>query len=174
MSTIVHHENDDPENSGLNFYAAIGRVVTSYQLIEDHLNETFSAALAIPDSKGEAIFGLARGLDFKLDAISAVLADEDANLKTQWESFRIKIRNAAAARNQIAHATPRERGKTVIVRSVDPDVPHQIFRGVKRELRKSLPKKEVIWDETLMRAECKRSSHLLRELVDFSKALRER
>jgi hypothetical protein len=70
-------EDKDFERERTRFYALIGHCVTRYQAIEDYLPELYAAALGGDPVKAAAIFDVVRGLEAKLDIISAGLSGAD-------------------------------------------------------------------------------------------------
>lgn len=104
---ISPEEQAQREILRLQFFAAVGQCVTSYQQIEDNLQRVFALALRVSNVVTDAmweIFGH-RGLDMKLAFINAALASHDESTRTQWRSLSNDIKQAQDDRNDIAHAT---------------------------------------------------------------------
>ena len=59
------------------FFALIGHCVTRYQSIEDSLPGVFAAALGGDPARAHAVFAVVRGLEAKLNLISAALTGQD-------------------------------------------------------------------------------------------------
>nr|WP_294815924.1 hypothetical protein [uncultured Sphingomonas sp.] len=88
------------------FFALIGHCVTRYQSIEDSLPGVFAAALGGDPARAHAVFAVVRGLEAKLNLISAALTGQDGMPADYWPSLLHRIAAAAEARNQIAHSAP--------------------------------------------------------------------
>jgi|ERR1700730_4401593 len=157
------------------FYSLIGHCVTGYQSIEDYLPELFGAALADDPSKATAIFAVARGLEAKLDIISAALIGADERHFSRWTELRPHILLAAKARNQIAHASPTHHGGTIaIALNSNPEIAPKMTRteSSRMELRKRTRAGETVWTTDLMRAEYERSHKLFGHLIALAMELR--
>lgn len=74
------------------FYALIGHCVTGYQSVEDYLPELFAAALGGDTAKAAAILAVARGLEAKLDIITAALIGTEERCRTRWIILRLALR----------------------------------------------------------------------------------
>ncbi|WP_121117786.1 hypothetical protein [Croceibacterium ferulae] len=92
------------------FFELIGHCVTLYQSVEDYLDDVFSAALGGNVDRAAALFAVARGLEAKLNIISAALIGREDDLAKHWPSLLVRVASAAKARNEIAHASPLVRG----------------------------------------------------------------
>lgn len=162
------------EKESARFYALIGHCVTRYQSVEDYLPEVFAAALSGDAKKADAIFGIARGLDAKLNMISAALTGADQALTLRWNSLLKRVTEAAEARNQIAHARTVHNGGLVGVAGGTGNAPGKAFRlkPPRMELRKGKGPNEMVWTLDLMIQEAERSSKLFGHLIAFTKTLK--
>lgn len=178
----MSREEVDPEEDRrrfdahrVRFFALIGHCVTQYQSVEEFLPKVFAAALGGSEAKALAIFALARGLEAKLDAITAALTDAAAEHKNSWASLMKRVAKAAAARNQIAHASPVHHGGSMtIILDREPTRVHRVVQTgwSKMELRKRTRAGEAVWTAELMEREWERAGVLFSNLIAFSKDLR--
>ena len=144
-----------------------------YQTVEDYLPDVFASALNSNQKKARALFALVRGLDRQLDCIAEALMDADEHHQKRWQELRKRIKQAADARNEIAHASPVQHGgKLRIALSKDPNIPPTSKRieAPRMELHKR--SKNAIWTTETMRAEYERSSKLFSHLIAFTHELR--
>ena len=147
------------------FFALIGHCVTKFQSVEDYLPDVFATALGINEAKAPKIFDLTRGLEMRLDMISESLSDAPDEHRQRWETLLKRIRAAAEARNQIAHAKPVHRGGGIAI-SLDAEL--QVISAKKTEPdRMELHKKKTIWTEELLIAEYGRADKLFGHLIAF-------
>lgn len=155
------------------FYALIGHCVTRYQQIEDFLPTVFNAALGGDTGKSAAIFAVARGLEAKLNIISATLGASEQVIN-RWTVLLKRISAAANARNQIAHARPVNNGGLVCIGHGDGDNPSVAtrMRLPQMELHKQAGKGETVWTLALMIAEAERTSKLFGHLIAFEMTLK--
>jgi hypothetical protein len=156
------------------FFALIGQCVTKYQTVEDYLPDIFAAVLGIDDAKALRIFGHVRGLEPKLSIIAEGLSDALEERQQDWDGLLKRIRKAAEARNQIAHANPVHRGAEIVVQLGED---HQVVsveqKGESRmELRKQTQNSSVIWTTELLVAEYERTRKLFGNLIAFVKRLK--
>lgn len=159
----------------MRFYAEIGRCVTNYQSIEDYLPEVFTAALGGEPSKATAIFAVARGLEAKIDIITAALTDRDEQHRRRWAQLARRIGAAASTRNQIAHATPVNNGGTIALSiSFDPDVPTTGRRIAppRMELHKRTRERTTAWTTELISDECRRTNKVFKNLIALAMELK--
>jgi hypothetical protein len=158
------------------FFALVGRCVTTYQTVEDHLQDLFAAALGGDPDRASAIFVVVRGLTDKLTVITAALTTQEHRVR--WDGLSGRVQAAFEARNQIAHARPLVNGgATLIVLSGDPALPSTTARVVheepsRMELRKRTRKSEMVWTEDRLRDEHARMAKLFGHLVAFGMQLR--
>lgn len=130
------------------FYELIGHCVTLYQSLEDHLPSIFAAAIGGPPERAKAIFAPYRGLEHKLEGITAALSEADQGSRARWERLRPLIRTASEARGKIAHASVLHRGGTHAV-TRDHDAAVWKIRQTEKsrmELRKAQKAGELVWD----------------------------
>ncbi|WP_395651224.1 hypothetical protein [Brevundimonas sp.] len=92
------------------FYELIGHCITLYQGLEDYLPEVFAAAIGGSTDRAHAIFAPYRGLEAKLEGITAAISDGDQGSCDRWERLRPLIRAASEARGKIAHASVLHQG----------------------------------------------------------------
>jgi hypothetical protein len=156
------------------FYALIGHCVTQYQSVEDYLPEIFGAALGGDQEKAVAVFAVARGLEAKLNVISAALTGADQAIVDRWESLLKRVTAAADARNQIAHARAVHNAGMFRVQLGDENTPGKMTRikPQRMELRKRRGAKGMLWTVDLMIQEAERSLKLSGHLVGFTKTLK--
>lgn len=173
--------NEDPEiaiaefeKHRLRFFALVGHCITRYQLVEDFLPEIFSAALGGDTVKAAAIFTIIRGLEAKLNIISAALTGTDKLTIERWNDLRKRVATAARARNEIAHAQTVNSGGLISVqvgKAGKVGIAKRV-QGPHMELRKRSGADETVWTCELMTGEAKRSFKLLDLLVAFEMTLR--
>jgi hypothetical protein len=156
------------------FYALIGHCVTRYQAVEDYLPELFAAALGGNAGKAVAIFAVARGLEAKLNLVSAALIDADKQHQSRWADLLRRIASAAMARNEIAHARPAHRVEITAFVSrgsqVSPKAP--VLSTRRMELRKRTRGCETVWTANLMAAEHQRTDKLFCHMIALAMELR--
>ena len=130
------------------FYELIGHCITHYQGLEDYLPTIFTAAVGGPPSRAQAMFAPYRGLEAKLDGITAAVSGADQGSCTRWERLRPLIRTASEAGGKIAHSSVLHRGGThTVTRDHDAEV-WRICQTEKSrmELRKAQKAGELVWD----------------------------
>ena len=156
------------------FFALIGHCVTRFQSVEDYLPNVFAAALGINEAKALKIFNLTRGLDLRLAMISEALSDAADEHRQRWETLLKRIRAAAEARNQIAHAnTVHNAGGLTIQIGDGFQVKSLTKTGSERmELHKKTQNSETIWTTELLIAEHDRAFKLFGHLIAFVKRLK--
>lgn len=93
----------------------IGQCLTRYQSIEDTLYDAFHATATCSNMMAAAIFEVANSVESKLKLISAATTDRDNGISDLWSDLRPRIKAAADLRNQIAHATPIQVGRGIVV-----------------------------------------------------------
>ena len=155
------------EKHSTRFFALIGHCITKYQTLEDYLSDVFAAALGINEAKALKIFNHVRGLETKLAMISEALNDATEEHQLRWQTLLVRVRAAADARNQIAHANPvHHAGPIVIVVDDDLQVKSAKRTGSDRmELRKRAS--NAVWTTELLIAEHERASRLFGHLIAF-------
>jgi hypothetical protein len=123
------------------FFALISYCITQYQSVEDYLPDIFAAALGINDAKAVKIFNHVRALEKNLPMISEALSDAAEEHQLRWESLLKRIRTAAEARNQIAHANPVHHAGGIIVEMGDGYQVKSVRRAGsdRMELHKKIP-----------------------------------
>jgi hypothetical protein len=172
MSDTVEEEDFEPDRT--QFYALIGHCVTRYQAMEDYLPELFAAALGGDAVKAAAIFDVVRGLEPKLDMISAGLSGADERHQRRWKQLLACIADAAKKRNEIAHARPTHNAGLIrVILSQDSSISPEITQAEKArmELRKRTRGGEKVWTTEDMRAEYQRVDKLFGNLIAFVKEL---
>ena len=155
------------------FYALIGYCITGYQSVEDYLETVFWAALGGEREKSDAIFRVARGLEAKLDLVTASLIGAEARHVAKWGRLCPRVATAAGARNRIAHATPVSHGgvhtltldENEVVRVTQTEPPRM-------ELHKASKAGTTVWTLATLREEHERSRTLFGHLIAFTKELR--
>lgn len=150
------------------FYALIGYCVTRYQSVEDYLETVFTAAIGVERQKSGAIYRVARGLEAKLDIITAAFIGADDDHAAKWGRLCGRIASAASARNRIAHASPVFHGgvyttilgenEVVSVAQTEP---------ARMELHKTTKGGTTVWTVSTLREEHQRSRELFLHLVGF-------
>jgi hypothetical protein len=148
--------------------------VIQYQSVEEYLVDVFSGALGDDHGKAAAIFSLARGLEAKLNMISAALKGADQTTVDRWETLLKRVARAANNRNQIAHARAVHNGGLVGVQLGRENSPGKATRlkPPRMELRKRSGANEALWTEQMMIQEAERSSELYRHLLAFTMTLK--
>ena len=157
------------------FFAEAGKCIIEYQKCEEHLEDIFTAALGGSTKRATSIFAVIRGLEAKLDAITAALSDADASRRERWDELRKLVGRAAAARNQIAHSRPVSvSDPIIIVMDVSRGEPVSASGGgnSRTEVRKKTRSGDVTWTQQLLREEFLRNFNLFRALIDFERQLR--
>jgi hypothetical protein len=156
------------------FFALIGQCVTQYQTVEDYLPDIFAAVLGIDHAKALRIFGHMRGLETKLSIITEGISDAPAERRQDWDGLLKRIRKAAEARNQIAHANPVHRGADIVVQmGADHQVVSVEQKGESRmELHKQTQNTSVTWTTEVLVAEYERTRKLFFNLIAFVKRLK--
>lgn len=91
----------------LQFFAAMGQCLTAYQQIEDSLQVVFGRALTVGPSVANELWEVVshRGLEMKLDMVTAALSQHAEDLRSGWKELKNDIKTAQEDRNDIAHAT---------------------------------------------------------------------
>jgi hypothetical protein len=164
----------------LAFFAQVGQCIIAYQGVEDYLEDIFIELMGVSEIKSRAIFCLVKGLEAKLDIISAALCDSDPETNQLWSSLKKRIRISFNNRNQIAHSKSVSTSDPVVV-TVDtepgptPDSPPRI-KGVlstkgggnsRVEAWKTTKGGTIKWNEMLLFEECHRNHDLFGALVAF-------
>lgn len=93
----------------------IGQCLTRYQTIEDTLYDAFLVTATCSNMMAASIFEVANSVESKLKLITAATIDRDNCISDLWSDLRPRIKAAADLRNQIAHATPVQVGRGVVV-----------------------------------------------------------
>jgi hypothetical protein len=176
---ILEEEDGDAvvaefEKHRARFYALIGHCVTGYQSVEDYLPDVFAAALSGNMDRAVAIFAVARGLEAKLNLISAALTGPDQALADRWSGLLKRVAAAADARNQIAHARSVHNGGMINVRLGDKNAPGKATRvkPARMELHKHRGANERVWTLEMMIQEAERSFKLFGHLIAFAMTLK--
>jgi len=156
------------------FFALVGHCITRYQSIEDFLPEVFSGALGGDTGNAGAIFAIVRGLEAKLNMISAALTGADEPTIKRWSDLLKRVASAATARNEIAHARTVNNGGVIRVQAGGAGETGSVTRvkGPQMELRKRSGAGETVWTLELMIEEAERSSKLLGHLIAFAMTLK--
>lgn len=118
MSRTLYHNEEDQEKVNetvRKLYLYIGKCTTRYQSVEDNLPNTFARAFSGSEDVASEIFEIARGLEDKLRMISAAMGGRNAQLKALWDELRPRIKSAFDRRNQIAHGTPVQAGRGIVL-----------------------------------------------------------
>ncbi|GEM_PF-2264328 len=163
--TDDHRERD--EEKWL-FYALIGYCVTRYQSVEDYLETVFAAAIGVEREKSNAIYRVARGLEAKLDMITAAFIGADDGHAAKWDRLCGRIAAAASARNRIAHASPVFHGGVHTVMLGENEVVSVTqTEPARMELHKTTKGGTMVWTVSTLREESQRSRELFLHLVGF-------
>jgi len=130
------------------FYELIGHCITLYQGLEDYLPKVFAAAIGGPADRAYAIFAPYRGLEAKLEGITAAVSGGDQGSRDRWERLRPLIRAASETRGKIAHASVLHRGggHTITLDEETNVVSVRRTAKSRMELRKSQKGSELVWD----------------------------
>jgi hypothetical protein len=172
------HQQADQEEFGqqrAKFFQMIGHCITEYQKIEEYLPNVFEAASGLEKEKAMKIFIVVRGLEAKLDIISAALIGCPEGVAEHWPKLLRRIAQAAKARNEIAHAEPvHNAGVTTI--TLD-EVTRQAIRveqseSARMELRKRSKSGVSIWTLAKMQAEYRKLHKLFGNLIAVVQLLR--
>jgi len=143
-------EVDDSEfpKERAKFYELIGHCITLYQGLEDYLPTVFAAAIGGPADRAHAIFAPYRGLEAKLEGITAAVSDGDQGSRDRWERLRPLIRAASEARGKIAHASVLHKGggHTFTLDAEKNVLSVRRTAKSRMELRKSQKGTELVWD----------------------------
>jgi hypothetical protein len=156
----------DRDEHELHFFYWIGRCVTRYQAIEDYLVDIFRKSSNLSDLSADRIFKTAQGVERKLELISAVVSEREAD----WERLRTRIAGAAHLRNQIAHSGPTYGGQQItIIRNTDPDTPAKVVISGKPHftLRKLTKSGEQILTIEQLKESCQEFDKLFKNLIAF-------
>jgi hypothetical protein len=179
MVVVLEGEDGDAvlaefEKHRARFYALIGHCVTRYQSVEDYLPDVFGAALGGHAERAVAIFAVARGLEAKLNLISAALTGANQAIADRWSHLLKRVADAADARNQIAHARTVQNAGMINVRLGNENTPGKATRvkPQRMELRKRRGADESVWTLEMMIQEAERSSKLFGHLIAFTKTLK--
>lgn len=123
----------------------------------------------INEDKALKIFNLTRGLDIRLAMISEALSDATDEHQQRWEALLKRIRAAAEARNQIAHANPVHHGGGITVEIGEGFQVKSVKRtgSDRMELHKQTQNSKAIWTTELLIAEYERASKLFGHLIAF-------
>lgn len=144
-------------------YHRIGLCVTVYQQIEDGLEGFFILLSKDTEAAAKRVFAEMRGLDSKLNVISAVSLNYDDDIQTLWEGVRKEIRRCADNRNQIAHSTGVSGGVTF---SVDEMGGVSMARNEPiAQARKATKSGESKWDAERLLAEFRQLETLTNKLA---------
>ncbi|MGK6355361.1 hypothetical protein ACMGDH_09035 [Sphingomonas sp. DT-207] len=168
-------ERDEFDIHYKKFFELIGHCVTLYQSVEDYLDDVFGAALGGNQARAAAIFAVARGLEAKLNVITAALIGRDDDLATLWPGLLARVANAAKARNEIAHASPLKRGgtiKVVLDREQRKTVSVERTEKDRMELRKRTKNGETTRLLDDLFDEYHRTEKVFHNLIGFVKLLR--
>lgn len=155
------------------FFELIGHCVTLYQTVEDHLEDVFVAALGGDENRASAMFAVVRGLEGKLDIISAALTGRGDDLAQYWPNLLSRVKNAADARHKIAHGRPLMRaGKMTVVIDPETDTLHvERTEKDRMELRKRMKKGDSTRLLEDLFDEYRRNEKLCQNLIGFVKLL---
>lgn len=158
------------------FFAKAGECIIGYQKCEDQLEDLFAAALGGAPEKAMRVFAVVRGLEARLDAVTAAVSDANSQTIGRWIELKKRVGQAAERRNQIAHSTPVSTSDPIVLRigaSLFHD-PVKVSGGgnSRTELRKKTRAGEVTWTEQLLREETLRNDDLLGALIAFWLQLR--
>ena len=167
MTDAGEHEDDEERL----FYALIGHCVTQYQSIEDYLETIFCVAIGTDREKSNAIFGVVRGLEKKIEIISAAFIGAESAVRAKWDRLSSRIAAAANARNSIAHSNPIFVGSSSAV--FDGDSIRIVEVHTPRfELHKATKAGKKVWAIGSLREEHGRSRDLYLHLIGFVRELR--
>jgi hypothetical protein len=155
------------------FFEPVGYCVSHYQTIEDYLADMFAIALGGNPSRAAALFNVARGLEAKIQMISAALLNADKERQDQWQLLRRRVWAAAEARNQIAHARPTQFAKIRVYLDKKLNATRvKKNESSRMELRKYTKAGHVVWSNEMLHAEAKRNDRLFRHLIVLAKQLK--
>jgi hypothetical protein len=156
------------------FFAKAGECIIEYQKSEDHLENLFAAAVGAAPEKAMRVFAVVRGLEARLEAVTAALSDADAQTIARWNELK-RVSQAAESRNQISHSTPVSTSDPIILRiGASSDDPAKVSGGgnSRTELRKKTRAGQITWTEQLLREETSQNANLFGALVAFWLQLR--
>jgi hypothetical protein len=107
---------DTRPQSWPDFYAAVGICVIEYQIVEDMIAAIFVAASGIDGGRARAIYNVFRGIEKRLEAVSAAIVDSPVDIQNHWAGLSKRISAAASFRNnEVAHAQPVLRGGGIAI-----------------------------------------------------------
>jgi hypothetical protein len=179
MANEVGNEQDTEVTEFLRqrtmFFAKAGECIIEYQKSEDHLEDLFAAALGVAPEKATRVFAVVRGLEARLEAVTAALSDADAQTIRRWDELKKRVGQAAESRNQIAHSTPVSTSDPIMLRiGASSDDPVTVSGGgnSRTELHKKTRTGRIAWTEQRLREETSRNASLFAALVAFSLQLR--
>lgn len=154
----------------LQFYAAIGNCLTLFQSIDEYLPTVFASALGGSEARAASLFAIARAFDVKLKLIDAAMIGCDAAPAAYWPALESRLRQAFAARNQIAHAaaTQHHEAQTITVNEANEMVELDARPKPRMELRKRTRQGETVWTLVELHKEHRRAETLFRNLIAFA------
>jgi hypothetical protein len=98
------------------FYAIVGHCILTFQHVEDYLEDIFAAVLGGSRARADAIFASVRGIDRKIQIISAAAVGLQGDPWTQLLPLMNRAKKASDIRGQIAHANPVRHGGLVRIK----------------------------------------------------------
>jgi hypothetical protein len=98
------------------FYALVGHCILRFQHVEDYLEDIFAAVLGGSRARADAIFASVRGIDRKIQIISAAAVGLQGEPWTQLLPLLNRAKKASDIRGQIAHANPVRHGGSVRIK----------------------------------------------------------
>lgn len=98
------------------FYALVGHCILRFQHVEDYLEDIFAAVLGGSRARSDAIFASVRGIDRKIQIISAAAVGLQGEPWPQLLPLLSRAKKASDVRGQIAHANPVRHGGSLKIK----------------------------------------------------------
>lgn len=98
------------------FYAIVGHCILRFQHLEDYLEDVFAAVLGGSRARADAIFASVRGIDRKIQIISAAAVGLQGAPWPQLLPLLTRAKRASDIRGQIAHANPVRHGGSLKIK----------------------------------------------------------
>ena len=157
------------------FFAEAGQCIIEYQKLEDSLEGIFLSALGGPERRAAKIFSVARGLEAKLDIVTAACYDLSEPLMAQWNELKKRVTQAAINRNQIAHSRPVSTSDPIILTpSTTPGRPGTVSGGAnsRTEIWKKTKAGDAKWTRELLHNEYLKNHNLFGAIIAFVMQIR--
>jgi len=160
------------------FYALVGHCILRFQHVEDYLADIFAAVLGGSTARADAIFASVRGIERKIQIISAAAVGLQGEPWPQLLPLMNRVKKASDIRGQIAHANPvRHGGSFKIKFRKDGDrivetVGVERVEDARYELHKRA-KETTIFKVENLRREYDFMDHIFTDMIAFVKAIED-